>query len=466
MMAVGCTKEEIAPIILDLIAKDVRIACFNSPTSLTISGDEPAIDELQTLLEKKNFFNRKLQVDVAYHSHHMKLVAEDYQDSLRLLDPPKSTHVKFHSSLFGHLVKGSRLQPSYWVDNLTQSVRFSEALTSMREPADGHKTGVNMIIEIGPHSALAGPVKQVLKACGPQAMKIPYASALIRKKDAVETAIELASTLFLKGATLNLGAINLPNPTKPPTLLVDIPHYPWNHQTRYWHENRLSKMHKNRIIPRNDLLGTLANYSNDLEPTWRNILRIDDLPWLRHHKIQSLTLFPMSGFVAMAVEAASQRAAFRNIQFDTFEIHDVSINTPLMVTNEDIEMTLQLCPHQEGTLGSSDTWDEFRIHSWGANKGWMEHCKGIIKVKGKDNGEVDGGRLVKDSAVLLQSTIAEITSGATTSVDKTRMYDSLSELGVYYGPSFQGIESCRASDNSSMANITATNWTGSRFSTL
>jgi NADPH:quinone reductase-like Zn-dependent oxidoreductase/malonyl CoA-acyl carrier protein transacylase len=457
MMAVGCTKEEIAPIILDLSAKEVRIACFNSPTSLTISGDEPAIDELQALLEQNHVFNRKLQVDVAYHSHHMKLVADDYEDSLRLLDPPKSTPVKFHSSLFGHLVKGTRLKPSYWVDNLTQSVRFSEALTSMCEPVDGNKTGVNMIIEIGPHSALAGPVKQIFKACGPQTMKIPYASALIRKRDAVETALELASTLFIKGATLNLGAINLPTPTKSPMLLIDIPRYPWNHQTRYWHENRFTKTHKNRTTPRNDLLGTLANYSNDLEPTWRNILRIDDLPWLRHHKIQSLTLFPMSGFVAMAVEAASQRAASRNIQFDNFELRDVSVSKPLMVTDEDIEMTLQLRPHQDGTFGSSDTWDEFKIHSWGANKGWTEHCKGIITVKGKNHDDVDGGRLSKDSVALLQSTIAEITSTATASVDKTKMYDSLSELGVSYGPSFQGVDGCQANDSSSMASITASN---------
>lgn len=67
MMAVGSTKEEIAPLIADLSAAEVRIACFNSPTSLTISGDEPAIDELQAVMEKRQMFNRKLQVDVAYH---------------------------------------------------------------------------------------------------------------------------------------------------------------------------------------------------------------------------------------------------------------------------------------------------------------------------------------------------------------------------------------------------------------
>src|SRR3954469_9253090 len=107
----------------------------------------------------------------------MKLVADEYLELIQSLDPPKTTQVKFHSSLYGSTIKGSKLEPQYWVDNLTQSVRFSEALTNMCAPANGFKTGVNMIVELGPHSALAGPIKQILKASGANAMKIPYASA-------------------------------------------------------------------------------------------------------------------------------------------------------------------------------------------------------------------------------------------------------------------------------------------------
>ena len=445
MMAVGCTAEEINPLIAQLATGNAKIACFNSPTSLTISGDEVAIDELQNLMEEKQLFNRKLQVDVAYHSHHMNLAAKYYRKALESLDHPKLTSVKFHSSLLGHVIDGSQLEPSYWVDNLTQSVRFSEALTSMCAATDCHKTGVNMIVEIGPHSALAGPVKQILKACGPDALKISYASVLIRKRDAVETALELASAFFLKGTVLDLGAINLPIPGKLPTLLVDMPRYPWNHKTRYWHESRMMQYHKNRPTPRNDLLGSLANYSNDMEPTWRNLVRIDDIPWLRHHQIQSLTLFPMSGFLSMAIEAASQRAALRNIQYDDFELRDVSVNTPLVIADDDIEMTLQLRPRQEDIRVASDAWDEFRIHSWTTKKGWTEHCRGHIAVKSNAGSSV--GSLQSDAHQIMNSKMGV--------VDKTKLYDSLSNLGVSYGPSFQGMNDCQANNSCSIAKITA-----------
>jgi acyl transferase domain-containing protein/NADPH:quinone reductase-like Zn-dependent oxidoreductase len=440
MMAVGCSKEEIEPLIAQLVAKEARVACYNSPSSLTISGDEPAIDELQSIMEKSQLFNRKLQVEMAYHSHHMELVAKDYIGCLQNLDAPVSTEVKFHSSLLGHLVDGSELQPSYWVENLTQSVRFSEALTNMCQPVDGFKTGVNMLVEIGPHSALGGPVKQILKSCGPNAMKIPYTSALVRKRDAVETTLELASTLFTKGATLEMGAVNVPSMSKKPSLLVDMPRYPWNHQTRYWHEPRVMQKHKGRKFPRHDLLGTLATYSNDLEPTWRNILRVDDLPWLRHHKIQSLVLFPMSGFVSMAVEAASQRAAMRDISYESFELRDVSVNTPLMVTDDDVEMTLQLRAPQDGTFSTSENWDEFRIHSWTSSKGWTEHCKGLIAVKSKCQSS-------------LSSSFTNVANSDKLAVEKSQIYDSLSDLGVSYGPTFQGMNSCQANDTCSVADI-------------
>lgn len=283
-------------------------------------------------------------------------------------------------------------------------------------------------------------------------MKIPYASALVRKKDAVESALELAGALFVKGANLNLGAVNFPRPRKPPALLVDMPRYPWNHQTKYWHESRLIQKQRNRDTPRNDILGTLANYSNDLEPTWRNTIRIDDLPWLRHHQIQGLTLFPMSGFLAIAIEAAAQRATSRSTDFEEFVLRDVSVHAPLMITDKDVETTIQMRPYQEGTLVSSDSWDEFRIHSWAAGQGWTEHCKGLIGVKSNDSDDFDGARLAQDSETLLRSTISEINNAANISVNKAKMYDSLSELGVSYGPSFH-VEQCQASDSCSTAQM-------------
>ncbi|KAI3325140.1 ketoacyl-synt-domain-containing protein [Xylariaceae sp. AK1471] len=453
MMAVGGSKEEFEPILSEIGAGEIRIACYNSPTSLTISGDEAGIDELKKVAEEKQLFNRKLFVDTAYHSHHMNLLAKDYQESIADLQPPISTDVRFHSSLLGRRIDGPELEPSYWVQNLTCPVRFNEAVQGMLAPVDDHKTGVNMLLELGPHSALQGPLKQILKAVGGDAAKIPYVSALARKKDAVETALDVAATMFTKGAILDFEAINFPKPGKSPMLLNDLPRYPWNYSRKYWHESRFTQVHKNRSAPRNDILGTLANYSSDLEPTWRNIVRLDDLPWLQHHKIQSMTVFPMSGYVAMAIEAAAQRAKEANIHFDKFELRNVSVTAPLIISEEDVEMTTSLRPHQEDALVSSEIWNEFRICSWTKTKGWKEHCKGLIAVEARESNGVDAMRQSLASRIRLQATTAGVNRAVTRSLDVTRLYDTLSKAGVSYGPTFQGISNCHVGDDCSQADI-------------
>ncbi|KAI1346627.1 ketoacyl-synt-domain-containing protein [Xylaria sp. FL0043] len=453
MIAVGGSKEDFEPIISEIKEGEIRIACYNSPSSLTISGDEAGIDELKSVAEEKQLFNRKLFVDTAYHSHHMNLLAKDYQESIADSRPPISTSVKFHSSLLGRHIDGSELESSYWVQNLTCAVRFNEAVQSMLAPIDGHRTGVNMLLELGPHSALQGPLKQILKAVGGDAAKVPYVAALIRKKDAVETALDAAAALFTKGAILDFEAINFPKTGKSPMLLSDLPRYPWNYSAKYWHESRFTQLHKNRSAPRNDILGTLANYSSDLEPTWRNIVRLDDLPWLQHHKIQSMVVFPMAGYVAMALEAAAQRAKEANISFDKFEFRDVSVTAPLIISDEDVEMATTLRPHQEGTLISSENWNEFRISSWTKSKGWKEHCKGLVAVEPKESNGVDAGRQNLASRVRLRTIAAEVEKAASRSLDAAKLYDTLSEVGVSYGPTLQGINNCRVGDSCSHAQI-------------
>jgi acyl transferase domain-containing protein len=131
MLAVGAGANEVQPLLQDLKGGRAVIACNNSPPSITVSGDEEAINELQHRVEEHHFFNRKLRVDMAYHSHHLELVADDYLASLEGIQPRNSSTTRFFSSVTGLEVDGFDLQPSYWVRNLTSPVQFTQALHSM-----------------------------------------------------------------------------------------------------------------------------------------------------------------------------------------------------------------------------------------------------------------------------------------------------------------------------------------------
>src|SRR5688572_26145999 len=90
----------------------VVVACVNSPSSTTLSGDEPAVHYVSEMLRLGGAFVRKLKVETAYHSHHMEKVAASYLDSLEGLS---STEVKpdieYHSSVTG-LKKASGFGPA------------------------------------------------------------------------------------------------------------------------------------------------------------------------------------------------------------------------------------------------------------------------------------------------------------------------------------------------------------------
>ncbi|PHH89077.1 hypothetical protein CDD83_6687 [Cordyceps sp. RAO-2017] len=385
MLAVGAGPSEVREIIDALCLSRITIACENSPDSVTVSGDRDVVDQLAAELENRGLFNRRLHVDVAYHSAHMQLLADDYMASIEHVAPNATCTggVEFYSSLLGRKLESSdRLGPSYWVGNLTKPVLFSSAL---RELCVNAKPDI--IVEIGPHSALEGPVKQTLRGIGqPAASEVKYLPSLVRHQHASIAAIKLAGSLFAHGHDVDLGQVNqtgVPGGHRPQVITSFAP-YPWSKE-KFWLEPRASKEHRIKPSGRHDLLGVLDDTCGDTELIWRNVITVSAVPWLKAHRMQSLSTFPLAGYLCMAVEAASQRSRLRGIEPDQiagFRLREVLASKALILDDEtQYEMRLCLRSYAEGTRSYSGDWDEFSISSWISSRGWLEHCRGLIGVK-------------------------------------------------------------------------------------
>lgn len=252
---------------------------------------------------------------------------------------------------------------------------------------------------------------------------------------------------------LDMGAINFPQAmAKPPAVLTDIPRYPWNHQTSYYHQSRFTDIHKFQNDQRSDIIGALAMYSNHTEPTWRNIVRLDELPWLRHHQVQGLTIFPISGFVSMALEAIAQKASWEKVEFDALEVSDLHVATPVMLSEQDLEMTITLRP-QTSTLADTGVNAEFVISSWATGKDWTQHCTGIVRTKLVQSHDVQNSRLVESQEKKFQSRLSSIANAANDIVQTDMLYERLSDIGVSYGTTFQGLSECRSSKIGSVSQL-------------
>ena len=445
MLAVGLPADDALGFIEDLPndGGQVCVACINSPSSVTIAGDRPQILALQELLEKQKVFNRLLVVDKAYHSYHMHPIYDEYLQALTGISPRQSNNeVRILSTVFGDDVDGQDLDATYWARNSISPVRFSEALgkicTEHLANDQAIKAVDGLIIEIGPHSSLAGPIKQIQRSLG---SNMKYESALIRNVDASRTVLDMVGSLCANGVEVDLSAVNA---FRRPKLLGDYPPYAWDHST-YWHESRFSKQFLHRQYPRHSLLGVLSPDNNPLEPRWRNYIRVADIPWVSGHALQGNILYPASGFICMAIEAARQQARMTNgtERNCLFVLREVNITRALLIPNDSqgVETVFSLRPYPQSARSSSAIWNEFRVFSVSSSGDWGEHCRGIMSVQPHVSvDEVEGNRENEASGEIARRKFAAAHQDCTTNIDPSTFYEHLKSISMNYDGPFRGLE--------------------------
>lgn len=201
----------------------------------------------------------------------------------------KNTRCIMYSSVYGRKIDASECVRSYWKQNMISTVNFQAALG---ECIRGHPNAA-MIIEIGPHSALKGPVQESLHMLGKSG--ITYLPTCMRGQQDFETLLSSAGVMIGIGLPLQVSNINARGNVEglhycyePGKTLPDAPSYQWNHSQGFWAESRVSRNVRLRKFPRHQLLG--SRYVDDIPncPSWRNRLMLKELPWLQELKVRTV----------------------------------------------------------------------------------------------------------------------------------------------------------------------------------
>jgi acyl transferase domain-containing protein/NADPH:quinone reductase-like Zn-dependent oxidoreductase/SAM-dependent methyltransferase len=478
MIAVGLSESKAGPYIRAIAQKFGRagivVACINSPKSVTISGDEAQVDALKELLNKESIFARKLQVDVAYHSPHMLQIAYEYLVAMRNLEMGEPLHgcqLMVSSVLNKPLSPKELCQAEYWVKNMTSPVRFSEALaqlTSMSAKSQKRKLGEKNkevvttydLLELGPHSALQGPVKDILKTVT-RGNEVSYGPSLIRNTSAVDTILAATGRLYCLGYPVNIANVNYINKeqVKHRVSLTDLPEYPFEHSQAYWHESRMSKDLRLRKHPRLDLLGTQSLDWNPLEAKWRKFIRLSESPWAADHVVNGAVIYPAAGMLVMALEGARQLAD-TDRHLTGYRIKDATFQRALSIpTDQDgVESQISMRPLQDAFDKQNANYDFWICSMEGGN--WVENCRGTIQLEYKDDEtEVDRGR---ESAACLQHYKQLYEARAKScyrAVDSQVVYDHFRTIGLDFGPDFRTLQGVTCSeDGEVVAEINTFRW--------
>lgn len=449
MLAVGLSEEKVLEYIVKLGYDDICVACVNSPSSTTISGNKASIDSLHHKLQGSSVFTRKLNVDMAYHSHHMQEFSTEYLHQLDGLDVKSlRKSIRFISTVTAS-PKNSGFGPQYWVENLVSKVRFSDAILKtvhLEQGFDRSSAGhvKQIMIEIGPHAALLGPIRQTVEA-NIGAFEYSYVPVLVRDTCALTSFLGLTGKLFEHGFAVDLHMINSMNSIKShPVVVHDLPTYSWDHSHRYWYESRLSKQHRFREHGPHDLLGTRIASSTSLEPRWRHFISIESLPWLQEHVVDDLIVFPGAAYMCMAIEAASQLFIDPE-QSQDFEIELKTISFPRTLVIPQAPSKVELHISLVRTLNireiNASASREFRISAFSSDGVWNEYCGGLVVVHRV--GPLAIGHISHPESKTghgRESVLNAFEADQKTKLNPQDLYRDMKSNGNYYGPCFAAIK--------------------------
>lgn len=448
MLAVGMSRDAIAPF-LEVFGGRTSIACFNSPNSVTVSGPKDDLEVMERDIKSAGHFARLLRVDMAYHSPYMGVIGSEYEalltlDGIQWREPHDSCSpgaAMFSSVTASKIDATIPTNTQYWTSNLLSPVRFDEAVRQLLSDAD-HKSP-DILIEVGPSGALAGPISQILKSLSKD---VSYHTAWSRGADAIKTLFDVAGRLFITGVAVDLRAVNTADledeeDVPAPRCIVDLPSYRWNHSAKYWYESQASKDWRFRRFITHDLIGSKILGTPWTSPSWHKRLQLEDVPWLRHHKMDGDVLMPATAFCAMALEAMYQKHS--TLELDGFSsphvgllgvndlgygLRNVRFINALVLEEDhavDIYVTLARLPRSSADSG----WHVFRIFTSKDNAS-VDHCTGLIRVQ-----DTIGERLAENDPRREPLQYPQVFSN---------WYKTQREVGMDFGASFQKVKQLEA----------------------
>ncbi|WP_424185424.1 type I polyketide synthase [Actinokineospora sp. G85] len=222
MVAVQATEAEAAPLLDDTAC----VAAVNGPDSIVLSGAERTVLAVAETLAGQGRKTRRLVVSHAFHSPLMEPMLDDFRAVAESLSYRPGT-LPIVSTLTGDLIADGRLGTAdYWVDQARNAVRFSDAVTALRDQ------GATTFLEIGPGGVLAAMALGTLGGPGQGCV------ATLRKDGAeVADVLTALAELHVRGVEVDWRAVF---GGRAGSIGTELPTYAFQHE-RYWVESGESR---------------------------------------------------------------------------------------------------------------------------------------------------------------------------------------------------------------------------------
>ncbi|MFG2139945.1 type I polyketide synthase [Streptomyces sp. NPDC048650] len=383
----------------------LSVAAVNSPSSVVVSGDAAALDDLLARCAEDGVRTRRVPVDYASHSPHVEEVRDELLAALAGIEP-RPARVAFCSTVTGGFPQAGELGAEYWYRNLRRPVRLAEVTQGLAQQ------GYGVFLEVSPHPVLTVPVQETLDhAEVPDAL---VTGSLRRDDGGPEGFLRAAGRLYVHGVPVDWAPVFAHRAPR----RVGLPTYAFQRQS-YWLDDRdagadvaaAGLAAAGLAAGRHPLVGAVVAGATGDGLVLSGRISTRSQPWLADHAVHGTVLLPGTAFLELACHAGELLGARR--------VQELTIQAPLVLP-EDGEVTLQVVADGRG---DADEWT-VSVHSRsGDDEPWIQHASGVL-TEDEQSAAPERGAWPPPGAV---------------AVDVADHYARLADRGYAYGPAFQGL---------------------------
>ncbi|WP_277351247.1 type I polyketide synthase [Micromonospora sp. HNM0581] len=406
MASVGLPERETAERLTGYAGR-ISVATVNGTSSVVVSGDPDAVDDLVATLSAEGHRAKRVNVDYASHSAQVELIEQRLLDVLAGITP-RTSRVPFYSTVTAGVLDTADLDARYWYTNLRQTVRFEETTRVLLA------AGMRVFLECSAHPVLTMGIEETAADGG---VEVAAVGSLRRDEGGLRRWLTSLGEAFSRGVAVDW------SPALParPRGEVPLPTYPFQRR-RYWINatgGTADLAAAGLGSAGHPLWGAAVGMAGSGEVLFTGRISLDTHPWLADHAVNGTVLLPGTGLVELVLHAGEHAGVGH--------LDELTLHAPLLLPAQGaVQVQLLLgAPDEAGRRTVT-------VHSRPEHTAsWVRHGTGILSADTPDPA----------------FTLTAWPPPGAVPVPTAGLYDDLMAQGYEYGPMFQGVQAAwRAGD--------------------
>ncbi|EDR41032.1 hypothetical protein DDB_G0295667 [Dictyostelium discoideum AX4] len=411
----------------------IEIACYNSPQSIVVAGNESILNEISKELKEKEIFTAMLGSLSSFHTSSQQCTKDSI---LQLNIESNQPKVPIFSTVTTNLFNESnRFNSQYVYDNIIKPVKFTQTISNIYKHIESNQLNNDIVfIEIAPHPTISFYIKQMVPSSLNESVSV-Y-SALHKKKNDVEEFQQTISNLYCQnGYSINFKC-QLEN--KKSNQSINLPLYQWDDELYFAQTQTLEQYTKEG--PPIDHLGLSNSYYSPFKNSYRTFIDINNKPfqYLKGHMVKGKYYFPGCGYIDIIIQLYKNQDIF---------ISFIEFKTPLILI-EGINQYLQTNIQQ---TGKSEYRAQFHFKDQKSNE-WIQSSNANFQLL--DHGNDIPSNYNIEEIIKNKCNLSKLT--------KNELYTQIkSKTGLNYTGVFQGATECYLGNDCSLSVLSLKSQTNS-----